>query len=283
MTETDQQGKQPRLVPYRDALRLVWGDDESGKLPDWFLASDEKMSVNIVAIPVGGAVLHSDKNRSIFGSDEFFYVLDGTMVQSNPTTGEVLVIESGDAAWFRKDTWHHQWNYSDTELRFVEFFHPSPKTGTGQPYAQTHENITAYKHKQDEYVGRWPMARAEAEAARTMWAARDADILWRLEGHKRGREVLTGIMLSTENVTIGKQRFLPGQRSDVFTHNGDKLFFVEEGTVHVEFPETRVFFELGPRDSCQIPEGTPHSFYNVAAKGARAVFCVAPDYLPATG
>jgi mannose-6-phosphate isomerase-like protein (cupin superfamily) len=272
---------EPVVVRYADLERRTWGDEESGRLPDWFYADNVHMQLNIVGMAPNGAVLHSDQNRSIFGSDELFYVLEGTMVQANPETGEVLVIRPGEAAFFRKDTWHHQFNYSNHQLRMLEFFQPSSKTGTGGRYARTKQNIVPpYKHGRDEFLGRWPMARAEAQQQQTMWAIRDSDVLWRLEGATRGRELLVGILASTEHMTVGKIEFLSGQRSDNFVHEGDKVIFLEEGNLHIEFPDTGRWVELDAWDGCRIPEGTRHSFYNMSHLSARCVFSVAPDYRP---
>lgn len=272
---------EPVVVRYADLERRTWGDEEAGRLPDWFYADNVRLNLNIVGMAPNGAVLHSPKNPSIFGADELFYVLEGKMVQANPVTGEVLVIKPGEAAFFRKDTWHHQWNYSNHQLRMLEFFQPGPKTGTGGAYARSKENILPpYKHTRDEFLGRWPMAREEADKGQTMWPVRDADILWRLEGSTRGRELLVGIMASTEHMTVGKIEFLGGQRSSEFVHRGDKVIFLEKGNLHIEFPETRRWVELDAWDGCRIPEGTRHSFYNMSHEPAKAVFCVAPDYLP---
>jgi mannose-6-phosphate isomerase-like protein (cupin superfamily) len=272
---------EPVVVRYADLERRTWGDEESGRLPDWFYADNVRLSLNIVGMAPNGAVLHSDQNRSIFGSDELFYVLEGTMVQVNPVTGEVLVIHPGEAAFFRKDTWHHQFNYSNHQLRMLEFFQPAPKTGTGGRYARTKENIVPpFKHGRDELLGRWPMERAKVGQQQTMWAIRDSDVLWRLDGATRGRELLVGILASTEHMTVGKIEFLSGQRSDVFVHEGDKVIFVEEGNLHIEFPDAGRWVELGAWDGCRIPEGTGHSFYNMSHLSARCLFSVAPDYRP---
>ena len=272
---------EPVVVRYSDLERRTWGDEEAGRLPDWFYADSVRLNLNIVGMAPNGAVLHSDRNRSFFGADELFYVLEGKMVQANPVTGEVLVINPGEAAFFRKDTWHHQWNYSNHQLRMLEFFQPSPKNGTGGAYARAHDNLERpYKHGRDELLGRWPMAAEDVAKDQTMWAIREADVLWRLEGSVRGREVLVGILASTEHMTVGKMEFLSGQRSSEFVHQGDKVVFVEEGNLHIEFPQSRRWVELTAWDGCRIPEGTRHSFYNMSHEPARALFSVAPDYLP---
>jgi mannose-6-phosphate isomerase-like protein (cupin superfamily) len=148
---------EPVVVRYDDLERRTWGDEESGRLPDWFYADNINLSLNIVGMAPNGAVLHSDQNRSIFGADEFFYVLEGLLVQANPVTGEVIVAKPGEATFFRKDTWHHQWNYSNTQLRMLEFFQPSPKTGTGGPHARKTSSLhTGTSATSCSAAGLWP-------------------------------------------------------------------------------------------------------------------------------
>ena len=237
-----------------------------GRLSDWFYADNVRLNLNIVGMAPNGAALHSDQNRSIFGADELFYVLEGKMVQANPVTGEVLVIRPGEAAFFRKDTWHHQWNYSNHQLRMLEFFQPSPKTGTGGRYARDQgEHRPAVPARPRRSAG--PLAdgaRPSRGANRPCGSSATTTILWRLEGGVRGRELLVGILASTEHMTVGKIEFLGGQRSCEFTHQGDKVIFVEEGNLHIEFPDTRQWVELDAWDGCRIPEGTRHSFYNMS-------------------
>jgi mannose-6-phosphate isomerase-like protein (cupin superfamily) len=272
---------EPVVVRYADLERRTWGDEESGRLSDWYYADNVNLSMNIVGMPPNGGVLHSDQNRSMRNADCFFYVLEGLLVDVNAVTGEVFVARPGEATFFRKGLWQHSWNYSNTQLRIVEFVQPAPRTGSCSEYGWTTENIVPpYKHHRDEFLGRWPMAKAEAAKEATIWVIRDEDILWRLEGSVRGREILVGIMASTENMTVGKITFLGGQRSSEFVHRGDKVVFVEEGNLHIEFPETQRWVELEAYDGCRIPRDTRHSFYNMSADPARCVFGVAPDYLP---
>jgi mannose-6-phosphate isomerase-like protein (cupin superfamily) len=271
----------PVVVRYADLERRTWGDEDTGRLYDWFYADNVRLNLNIVGMAPGGAALHSEQNHTIFGADELFYVLEGKMVQANPVTGEVMVIRPGEATFFRKDTWHHQWNYSNHQLRMLEFFQPSPKTGTGGAYARTKENLLAPPRRgRDELLGRWPMARDEADRDQTMWVIREDDILWRMEGGVRGRELLVGILASTEHMTVGKIEFLGGQRSCDYAHEGDKVVFAETGNLHIEFPETRQWVELSAWDGCRIPSGTRHSFSNMSHEPATCVFSVAPGYQP---
>jgi len=270
----------PVVLRYADLERRTWGDEQTGRLADWFYADDAELNLNIVGMAPQGAALNSPANPTVFGADELFYVLEGVMVQSNPVTGEVFVVNPGEAIFFRKDTWHFQWNYSNSQLRMLEFFQPAPKAGTGGSYARAQPPLEhAPKQGRDELLGSWPMVRDEPRE-KTAWVIRESDVLWRIEGTVRGREILVGILASTEHLTAGTMRFLGGQRSCDYQHEGEKVVFVESGELHVEFPETKKWVELGPWDGVRIPKGTRHSFYNMSQDVSTCLFSVAKEYQP---
>lgn len=280
MTVESKTKAEPVVLRYRDLERRTWGDEQTGRLADWFYADDAELNLNIVGMPPNGSALASPANPTIFGADELFYVLEGTMVQSNPVTGEVYVVKPGEAIFFRKDTWHYQWNYSNSQLRMLEFFQPAPKTGTGGAYARAQPPLPGPpKQGQDELLGNWPMARGMA-GEKTTWMIHEDDVMWRIEGTVRGREILVGILASTEHMTVGKMSFLAGQRSCEYEHNGEKVIFVESGNLHVEFPGAKNWIELDPWDGLRIPAGVQHSFYNMSQEPATCLFSVANDYLP---
>jgi mannose-6-phosphate isomerase-like protein (cupin superfamily) len=275
-----EKNSEPTVLRYADLERRTWGDEQTGRLSDWFYADDVDMNLNIVGMAPNGSALSSPANPTVFGADELFYVLEGMMVQSNPVTGEVFVVKPGEAIFFRKDTWHYQWNYSNTQLRMLEFFQPAPKNGTGGSYARSQPPMeNAPKQGQDELLGNWPMAR-DAEREKSAWLIREDDILWRMEGTVRGREILVGILASTEHLTAGKMTFLAGQRSCDYVHNGEKVLFVENGNLHVEFTGTKKWVELDAFDGLRIPSGVKHSFYNMSHEPAACIFSVAGDYRP---
>jgi mannose-6-phosphate isomerase-like protein (cupin superfamily) len=278
---TEQKQAEPTLLRYRDLERRTRGDETTGRLCDWFYADDADMNLNIVGMPPNGSAISSPANPTIFGADELFYVIEGTMVQSNPVTGEVFVVKPGEAIFFRKDTWHYQWNYSNTQLRMLEFFQPAPKSGTGGAYARAQPPLAGPpKQGRDDLLGKWPMARDEPQE-RTTWMIHEHDILWRMEGTVRGREMLVGILASTEHMTVGKMSFLSGQRSSDYQHGGEKVIFVESGNLHVELTGTKKWVELEPWDGLRIPAGVPHSFYNMSSEPATCLFSVAGEYRPA--
>ena len=112
----------PAQIPYDHVTRHLWGDPTAGEVADWIYVSSDKLHQLIFGLPPGGAFRHSDSFRTVFAADEVLYVLSGTMVLANPETGEVHRIQPGEAAFFRRDTWHHAFNYSSQPLRVLEYF-----------------------------------------------------------------------------------------------------------------------------------------------------------------
>lgn len=263
-------------ISHEDARRIVWGNPGKGFVSDWFYARNEKVCLNIFQIPAGEFAGHTDEERAIFGADEIFVILEGEMLLVNPETGEALRAKAGDATFFRKDTWNNAFSIGDTPLRGLEFFHPSPDLGTGSAYARQHPPLDEYRYGRDDLIGNWPMKREQAASEATMWIIREEDYLWRMEADET---LPVGIIASTEHATIGTTLHRAGARSGIITRAGDTGIYLEKGILHVELTETGEYLEIGPKDGCFIPAGTPHRFYNPGTTRVSALFAVAPDYL----
>ncbi|MFN8486665.1 MAG: cupin domain-containing protein [Caldilineaceae bacterium] len=272
---------EPTHLAYASVTRHLWGDPEAGEVADWIYVSSDKIHQLLFGMPPGGVFRHSAEFRTIFAADEIYYVLSGIMVIANPATGEVHRVNPGEAAFFRRDTWHHAFNYSRETLRVLEFFAPPPSQGTSGAYAKTKPNLTVSKYTQDELLGRWPMERAQIEQSDSFRIVRDADLRWRMEG-KPGNEILVGLLCATEHLTVGKLYLQPGQHSDVQLHGGDESLYLLEGTLNLWCPEKdgQRWFELQPQDGFYIPAGAPHQYYNYTDKPVTLIFGVAPHYLP---
>lgn len=272
---------EPTHLRYADVTRYLWGDPEAGEVADWIYVSSNKIHQIIFGLPPSGAFRHSSEFRTIFAADEIYYVLSGLMVIANPATGEVQRVNPGEAAFFRRDTWHHAFNYSNEPLRVLEFMAPPPAQGASGAYARTKPNLVASRYTQDDLLGKWPMVRAEIERDDTLQVVREQDLRWRLEGG-RGNETLVGLLCATEHLTVGKIYLRPGQHSDIQTHGGDESLLLLEGALNIFCPEKegQQWFELNPQDGFYLPAGAPHQYYNITDKPVTLIFGVAPGYLP---
>jgi len=268
----------PAPIPYASVTRHVWGDRISGEVADWIYVSSRKIHQLVFGLPTGGSFKHSAEYRTVFAADEVLYVLEGTMVIANPETGEVHRVSTGEAAFFRRDTWHHAFAHGGEPLRVLELFAPPPSAGTSGAYARTKPLLTDARYSQEELLERWPEAQEEALRDHTIRVLRDKDVLWRLEGHER--QILVGILASTEHLTVGKLLLSPGETTDIESHGGDESLYVLAGTVHVRLSghDGQGWHELGAGDGFYLPEGTLHQYSNVSGRPVELVFGVAPTY-----
>jgi mannose-6-phosphate isomerase-like protein (cupin superfamily) len=271
----------PTHLRFDDVTRYVWGDDQAGEVADWIYVSTDKIHHLVWELPVGGAFRHSAEFRTIFGADVIYYVLDGTMQIANPETGEVYRVRTGEAAFFRKDTWHHAFSVGDRPLRALEYFSPPPSQGTSGAYARTKPLLTTSKYCVDAAVGRWPMERRKIERLATIHVLRADDRLWRIEGGL-GSELPVGILVSTEHLTVGQVELKPGQRSDELVRGGDASYYLLEGRLGVSYStnEGEESARLAPQDGFYLPAGTPHRLENVGSSLATVMFGAAPTDMP---
>jgi quercetin dioxygenase-like cupin family protein len=271
----------PTAIPYSEATLHLWGDQEAGYVEDRVFVSSDRIHQLELSLPPGGRFQHSDQNRTIFAADEFYYVLEGTLVIANPATGEVQRARTGEGVFFRRDTWHHGYNYDATRrLRVLEFFAPPPSQGTSSTYARTKDNVTKWTYHDNAALTRWPMNRAAVEEKHQFHVLREDDVLWRMEDP--GGDLLVGLYVSTEHLTVGRGTLLPGRRGPLRQHDGDQSVYVLDGTLNVFLPDADSipsWFSLHPGDGFYLPTGTTYEFHNVSAAPATFLFAVAPSYL----
>jgi quercetin dioxygenase-like cupin family protein len=245
---------------------------------DWIYVSSSKIHQLVFGLPAGGRFAHSDEHRTIFAADEVYYVLSGTLALANPESGEVQRVCAGEAAFFRRDTWHHGFSCGTEPLRVLEYFAPPPSTGSSSAYARTKPNLTTWNYTQDQLLGHWPMSRAQIRRAARFTMIRDTDLLWRMEG--REHPALTGLLVSTEHLTVGKIRLLPGQSTDLETHGGDESLYVQDGVLTLGVAATDASSEhaLKAGDGFYLPQGTSHQYRNRSNRPVTVLFGVAPHY-----
>lgn len=271
-------------VPLRagDVITYTWGDEDSGEVQDWLFVSSAKIHQLVFGLPPQGSFRHSDEFRTIFAADELLYVLRGTMLLANPSTGETHRVERGEAAFFRRDTWHHAHAIGPDPLRVLEVFAPPPAAGASGSYARSQPLLEQVLLGDDSELGALVPGRVTT-ANDTMRVIRMADLRWRLEpGHPN--PVPVGLFASTEHLTVGLFDLDAGQRGEWHAHRGDECGYLLEGSLAlgVEGSDARTWFELGPGDGWYVPEGVEHR-YQAHEGAARAIFASAPSYTSTQG
>jgi mannose-6-phosphate isomerase-like protein (cupin superfamily) len=273
----------PTRIAHGDATMHLWGDTVAGYVGDRIYLSTDKIHLIELTLPPRGRFAHSDDNRTVFAADEVYHVLEGELLLANPETGEAELVHAGESVFFRRDTWHHGFNRSTNgPMRALELFAPPPSTGASSAYARTRANLTDWRYADDRWLGRWPMARAERDLERSFWVIRPPNLLWRMEADDE--DALIGLIASTEHLTAGRARLLPGQRSGVRCHpSGDLALVVLEGTLNVFLPDAVAepsWSELRPGDAFYVPAGSRYQWFNAGAVPLELLFGIAPGDLP---
>jgi quercetin dioxygenase-like cupin family protein len=252
----------PTAIRADDAVRHVWGDEESGLVRDRIYVSSGLLHALVFELAWGEGFRHSESFRTIFAADELLHVLQGTLVLANPETGEVVRAEPGESVFFGRDTWHHGFSYGEDELRVLELFAPPPATGSSGAYAQTRPYL-----RESRYATSGPI---DSPSFRVL---RPADAAWRLD-----TGILVGLLVSTEHLTAGTIRVLPGRASTEESHAGDELVYVTAGTLKVVAGGVEA--ALRPDDAFYVPACVEHRYEAAGPEAAEAIFGVAPEYRP---
>jgi mannose-6-phosphate isomerase-like protein (cupin superfamily) len=267
----------PAVVRPEEAVRHLWGDEGSGLVGDEVLLSSDLLHALVFTLPPGGRFGHSPDNRTVFAADEVYVVLEGTIAVADPQSGQVCRAEAGDCVFFRRDTWHHGANWGRTPVRVLELFSPPPATGSSSAYARTVPYLEEPRYAEDGVLGRWPMARAEVEAAASLTLVGRRDQRLRAEG-----DLHVGVVCSTEHLTVTDNELLPGCRSPLRRHGGEALLHVTEGVLHVHTPDNDgpTWWQVRTADSFVVPAGVAYRLVNQGNDVLTFVLGAAPGYLP---
>ncbi len=260
----------PTLIK-RTAVRThIWGDRESGLVADWLYASTDKLHVLLFGLAPGRWFKHSPAYRTVFAADEVLYVLSGSMLASNPETGEVLQCERGESLFFRRDTWHHVQARGEEPLRILEFFAPPPATGSSGVYAQQQPYLEKSKYARDEILGG-----ATYPARSTLKRLTKSDQSLRVEG-----DLTVGIIVSSEHLTVADIEVAGGAQGLPTKHDGDALLFGLHGEVMIRarWQGSSFTFETGVHDGVFLPHGCSYEVLSFG-RTARLLLGVAPRYL----
>jgi quercetin dioxygenase-like cupin family protein len=266
----------PALIRRGDVTRHVWGDPDSGEVFDWIYASTDLIHMLVFGLAPGGAFRHSEAYRTVFAADEVLHVLEGTLVIADPQTGEVERVATGESVFFRRDTWHHAFALGPLPLRVLELFAPPPPpaAGASSAYAREQPYLETSRYADDSLLGQWPPA---APLERRLRVLRPPDVLWR-----RDLDVLVGVLVSTEQLTVARLELGPGEVARAHEHGGDEVLMAlgEPLWVRAWHGDAVHVFELEPEDVCYLPAGSRHEYRNAGGATAVAICGIAPSYLP---
>ncbi len=245
----------PAAIPAADRTRHIWGDEASGAVLDRVYLSSQMLHVLEFSMPPGGSFGHSRQNPTIFAADELLYVLDGVLMLSDPSSGETQRAGTGEAVFFRRDTWHHGRAAGDRGVRVLEFFAPTPATGASSAYGRAQPYLEHVQTVDGRLLGSWPMMRDQLE--RRLWPVRESDLAW---GSRGALEV--ALFAATEHLTVLRCHLRAGAASENEQHPGEEFVLLLAGSLVITTPTSPdancLYLESG--DAAVLPPGTPHSY-----------------------
>lgn len=272
----------PTLIRYQEATRFLWGDEESHQVSDWVYGGGSRTSSFMYSLRPGEYFKSSKTWKPLYDEHRLYYVYQGSLAIHDPVSGEVAVANEGEAIFWKGHKWHFGYNFGPREAFILDVWAPG-----GFPIDVFEIELSSQKPDLDQVVngryellGRWPMARPEVE--KKAWeegglvTIRPGDCLHLIHGDKN--PILVALLISTDEITVGTINLLPGRMAEPETHPGDQALFVMEGRLNVYLPDTYDWFELHPRDSLFLPEGTAHQYCNMSDAPVKFFFTVAPRY-----
>ena len=209
--------EKPTQIKYKNMQTYIWGDKEAGFVKDWIYLSNKNLHQIIFGMEAKGFFKHSKEYRTIFGADELLYVLSGILIINNPETGETHKINKGESVFFRKDTWHHAFNYSNDYLQVLEFFSPPPSTGTSGLYAKKKKLL-----KKSKYTRKIRQLDKKFKNQNSFKIIRENDYVWEMYGEKQ--EILIANIIETEFIKVKKICLIPNQVTPLIKFKKETIF-----------------------------------------------------------
>ena len=179
---------EPRALRHAEVERYIWGDDESGHVVDWYHRNSDKLIVSLFSLAPGARWAHSELHKSFYDADEGYYILQGSLTFHNPATGEVQVVNEGEALHFRRHTFHYGYNFGAEQVLIVAGFAPLPDDLTdAETLGSAAPQFDAPVGGRYDLLGNWPWNAAEAKQTEEIKVLQPRDWLHVIQGVERRR------------------------------------------------------------------------------------------------
>lgn len=236
----------------------------------------------------------------IHAGDEVYYVLAGTPWVHQPSTGQVIRLEPGDALHIPMGAPHVSYAVGGAECRVLTFFAPRiwaeredalvvPESLPGRvvtpgrggwdgrpPGGDTRPPFPVSARGQFPVDGPWSREHGILTAVAAGRAA--------LFIHGREEPLPLRIFIDNDVMALGTMSLAAGTQSDPESHPGDEVVRVLEGDVSIEVESRsrksvsvlRLDVPCGER--ALLPVGVEHRYLNFGPRPAEILFAVAPRF-----
>lgn len=82
----------------------------------WNFVNSNEMIFGIFQVPPGGTY---GPPTDVHVGDEVYYILQGTLTELNPETGQCVEVHKGEAIYLPKEGFHTAYNFTKEELRIL--------------------------------------------------------------------------------------------------------------------------------------------------------------------
>lgn len=270
------------LIRYADATQVLWGDEESHQVSDWVYGKGERMASFMFSLRSGEYFKWSRKWKPRYDQHRLYYVLQGQLAIHDPESGEVAHADKGEAIFWTGLRWHFGYNFGTTETLILEAVAPKERPPEMPEVEMSWEkpDLGEIINGRYDLLGKWPGARQEVQQRALgeggVLTLGKQDCLHLIAGEQTPLPV--SLFVSTDEMTAGTVEVLPGKIGDPESHPGDEALFVIRGRLDVYLPDSDDWYEVHPKDSLYIPEGTRHQYANRSTDPAAFFFAIAPHY-----
>jgi quercetin dioxygenase-like cupin family protein len=258
------------------------------------IVSTDKLLVGTYQLAPGGSFDPPD----IHPGDEVYYVLDGTITQQNPVSGQFIQARKGEALWLPREAWHKAYNFEDEIMRILFFIAPKPwDEHIPPPDFPTGDDMKMYKSEEHESspetssipvidrqgttadIGRWPIPGPDGRKdPYPFFHITEEEKL--LNVHGWDNPMLIKFFVSNDLLNMGEFILPSGGKGPRISipdrHAGDCVLFVEDGPVTINLPETQEAFIVEEEEAMFIPEGISYQLINFSDHRVKVIFSIAP-------
>jgi len=268
----------PTVLRRDDVVHHVWGDAGSSLVTDRVYLSNDQLHVLEFELPPRSEFRHSESNKTVFAADIAYCVLDGELVVADPEFGEVQVVPSGSAVFFRRDSWHHGFNPGHEVVRVLEFFAPPPARGASSDYSRRQPDLERPRYRDDRWRGRLPDHGSARNPRLQLIDERHAH--WSFAASAPSHLINT--LVDTEFLTLGHGRVFAGHVEDARRIDDESLIVMTAGELWVDFTDntrnTRQCTLVRAGDAVYISRGSTVRILNRSA--SEAAYLVGSGHVP---
>lgn len=112
--------KRPARITRAESAQHLYGYEGTWNEVYTFVSTD-KITLSLYYLPPNGYVEPAGYHRH---GDEYYHILDGEAVLTNPETGETMHLEVGDTAYIPQSTRHQIFNFTGRILAVLSILAP---------------------------------------------------------------------------------------------------------------------------------------------------------------